>query len=145
MAERKLQQKGVATFVNMSITKGKVVNLKFKMRYDELVTSVNLLQGLNSNIQVMAKCGIKRPRALGEFTLGGLSFDKDGNATIPLKSMVENVNLDAICELVDAEEIVLKFKAKIEIEDKSKEDTPLIEETDNGEVIVEGKEVEENE
>ena len=46
-------------------------------------------------------------------------FDKDGNATIPFKSLVDNVNLDNICSLVDEDYIQLRFQAIIELPDTS--------------------------
>ncbi len=117
--EKKFKQKGIATFEGLSIGKNRIVQLKFKLRYDEIVTSVELLQGLNNDITVHAKTASGNPMSLGIFTLGGISFDKDGNATIPFKSLVDNVNLDNICSLVDEEYIQLRFQAIIELPDNS--------------------------
>lgn len=119
--EKKLKQKGIATFEGMSIGKNKTVQVKFKLRYDEILTSVELLQGLNSDITVHAKTAIGSPMNLGIFTIGGINFDKDGNAIIPFKSLVENVNLDNICSLVDEEYIQLRFMAVIELPDNETE------------------------
>ena len=115
--EKKFKQKGLATFEGMSIGKNRTVQVKFKLRYDEILTSVELLQGLNSDITVHAKCADSSPVNLGIFTIGAVNFDKDGNATIPFKSMVENVNLDNICSLVDEDYIQLRFQAIIELPD----------------------------
>lgn len=117
--EKKFKQKGIATFEGLSIGKNRIVQLKFKLRYDEIVTSVELLQGLNNDITVHAKTASGNPMSLGIFTLGGISFDKDGNATIPFKSLVDNVNLDNICSLVDEDYIQLRFQAIIELPDTS--------------------------
>lgn len=119
--EKKFKQKGIATFEGLSIGKNRIVQLKFKLRYDEIVTSVELLQGLNNDITVHAKTASGNPMSLGIFTLGGISFDKDGNATIPFKSLVDNVNLDNICSLVDEDYIQLRFQAIIELPDNSVE------------------------
>ena len=119
--EKKLQQKGIATFEGMSIGKNNTVQVKFKLRYDEILTSVELLQGLNSDITLFAKVPNKSPLNLGIFTIGAINFDKDGNATIPFKSLVESVNLESICSIVDEEYIQLKFQAIIELPDKSEE------------------------
>lgn len=119
--EKKFKQKGIATFEGLSIGKNRTVQLKFKLRYDEIVTSVELLQGLNNDITVHAKTASGNPMSLGIFTLGGISFDKDGNATIPFKSLVDNVNLDNICSLVDEDYIQLRFQAIIELPDNSEE------------------------
>lgn len=119
MAEKKLKQKGIAEFKGLSIGKNKTVQVKFKLRYDELLTSVNLLQGLNSDITVHAKCGTGKAMNLGIFTIGAVNFDKDGNAMIPFKSLTDNVNLDNICSLVDEEFIQLRFMAVLELPDSS--------------------------
>ena len=118
--EKKLKQKGVAIFDGMTIGKNKTVQLKFKMRYDEILTSVELLQGLNADITIHAKLpgGVVN---LGIFTIGSVNFDKDGNATIPFKSLVENVNLDNICSLVDEEYVQLRFMAVLELPDNNEE------------------------
>lgn len=117
--EKKFKQKGIATFEGLSIGKNKTVQVKFKLRYDEILTSVELLQGLNNDITVHAKTPSSNPMSLGIFTIGSVNFDKDGNATIPFKSLVDNVNLDNICSLVDEEYIQLRFQAIIELPDTS--------------------------
>lgn len=119
MAEKKFKQKGIAEFQGLSIGKNKTVQVKFKLRYDELLTSVNLLQGLNSDITVHAKCGTGKAMNLGIFTIGAVNFDKDGNAMISFKSLTDNVNLDNICSLVDEEFIQLRFMAVLELPDSS--------------------------
>jgi hypothetical protein len=119
LAEKKFKQKGIAEFQGLSIGKNKTVQVKFKLRYDELLTSVNLLQGLNSDITVHAKCGTGKAMNLGIFTIGAVNFDKDGNAMIPFKSLTDNVNLDNICSLVDEEFIQLRFMAVLELPDSS--------------------------
>lgn len=119
MEEKKFKQKGIAEFQGLSIGKNKTVQVKFKLRYDELLTSVNLLQGLNSDITVHAKCGTGKAMNLGIFTIGAVNFDKDGNAMIPFKSLTDNVNLDNICSLVDEKFIQLRFMAVLELPDSS--------------------------
>lgn len=120
--EKKFKQKGIATFQGLSIGRNKTVQLKFKLRYDEILTSVELLQGLNSDITVHAKIGDDKPINLGIFTIGAVNFDKDGNATIPFKSLVDNVNLDNINSIIDEDYIQLRFMAIIELPDNGSEE-----------------------
>lgn len=119
--EKKFKQKGVATFEGLTIGKNQTVQVKFKLRYDEILTSVELLQGLNTDITLQVKAS-SGAMSLGIFTIGAINFDKDGNATIPFKSLVENVNLSNICNLVDEEYIQLRFQAIIELPDNSNEE-----------------------
>mgnify|MGYP007113731302 FL=1 len=121
--ERKLKQQGIASFEGMNIGKNKTIQVKFKLRYDEILTSVELLQGLNNDITLHAKVPDKKPMNLGIFTIGAINFDKDGNATIPFKSLTDNVNVESICSLVDEELIQLRFQAIIELPDTSVEES----------------------
>lgn len=121
--ERKLKQQGIASFEGLSIGKNKTIQVKFKLRYDEILTSVELLQGLNNDITLHAKMPDKKPMNLGIFTIGAINFDKDGNATIPFKSLTDNVNVESICSLVDEELIQLRFQAIIELPDTSVEES----------------------
>ena len=121
--ERKLKQQGIASFEGLSIGKNKTIQVKFKLRYDEILTSVELLQGLNNDITLHAKVPDKKPMNLGIFTIGAINFDKDGNATIPFKSLTDNVNVESICSLVDEELIQLRFQAIIELPDTNVEES----------------------
>uniref|UniRef100_A0AAU8AYL7 Uncharacterized protein n=1 Tax=Dulem virus 36 TaxID=3145754 RepID=A0AAU8AYL7_9CAUD len=117
--QKEFRQKGVATFEGLQVGKTKTVVLTVKLRYDEVLTSVELLQGLNTDITIYAKLADRKPMNLGLFMIGGINFDKDGNAKIPFKSMVDNVNLDNLVQLVDEEYIQLMFRAIIELPDNS--------------------------
>ena len=117
--EKKFKQKGIATFEGLNIGKKKTVQLKFKLRYDEILTSVELLQGLNNDITVPPQAATGNPMSLGLFTIGAVNSDTDGDATIPFKSLVDNVNLDNMCALVDEDYIQLRFQAIIELPDTS--------------------------
>lgn len=120
---KELKQNGVAFFDGLSITKAGIVQVKFKFKYDELLTSINLLKFLNNDITIHAKAGIQKPMNLGLFTIGSVTHDRDGNAVIPFKSLVDNVNIENICKLVnETDPIRLKFLAVLELEDKGGEE-----------------------
>ena len=65
--ERKLKQQGIASFEGLSIGKNKTIQVKFKLRYDEILTSVELLQGLNNDITLHAKVPDKKPMIKSRF------------------------------------------------------------------------------
>lgn len=115
--EKNFKQKGVASFNGLSISKSKVVTFKVKMRYDEVVTSVELLQATNTDVTIHAKVGMSKPVELGIFTVDGISFDKDRNATATFKSLVDNVNIDNISDIISEEYIQLRFLAVLELPD----------------------------
>lgn len=128
--QKKFQQKGLATFDGLSIGKKQTVQLKFKFSYDELITTVQLLQGLNTDITIIAKVNGSKPMNLGLFTIGDVKIDRDGNTLANFKSLVENVNLNNIMEIVDSDYIQVMFRALIEIEQK--EETEEQEDEENG-------------
>ena len=115
--EKNFKQKGVASFNGLSISKSKVVTFKVKMRYDEVVTSVELLQATNTDVTIHAKVGTSKPVELGIFMVDGISFDKDRNATATFKSLVDNVNIDNISDIISEEYIQLRFLAVLELPD----------------------------
>ena len=117
--EREFKQKGLATFKSLSVSQKQVVTLKFALKYDELLTSVNLLQGLNTDITIHAKPPVGKALNLGLFRIGSINFDRDGNAVIPFTSMVENVNMNNICDIIQEETIILRFLAVLELPDNS--------------------------
>ncbi len=121
--EKELKEKGIAVFEGLNITKTKVVKLKFLLRYDEMITSVNLLQGLNSDITVHAKVPDRKPMNLGVFNVGSVNFDKDGNAKVLLESMLESVDMDSIYEVAAADYIVIMFRAVLDLPDYGDTDT----------------------
>lgn len=120
---KEIKLKGVSKFSGFSISAARVVTLNIIMGYEEIITSVQLLQGLNNDITALAKLGIKKPISLGVFTVNSVNFDKDGNAKVSLKSMVDNVDLDNIMELIECNDIIqMMFKAVIELPGEVMED-----------------------
>ena len=116
---KKFSQKGIATFAGLSIGANKVVTLKFKLRYDEIITSINLLQGLNNDITIKAKVDGSKEKNLGVFGISGIPFDKDGNATVTFKSTVDNVEMENITSLMysDSDYVQLSFLAVLQLEE----------------------------
>lgn len=124
MAEKEFKQRGIATFKSMQVATSKVVTLTFKLRYDEMITSINLLQGLNNDITIHARVSGRKAVNLGMFTIGAINFDKDGNAIVPFKSRIESVNMNNISEVLTAEQddiIQLQFLAVLELPDNGEE------------------------
>ena len=117
--EKEFKQNGLASFLGLNVGASKAVTLKFKISYSEIVTSINLLQGLNTDITIQAKVGSAKPIDLGMFTIGNVSFDRDGNATVQFKALVDNVNLDKIVTIVDEEQVKLRFLAVLELPDST--------------------------
>lgn len=115
--EKKLQEKGLAEFDGMSVSSGQIVTLKLKLRYDEMLTSVNLLQALQTDVTVQAKVPDEKAFNLGIFSVNSVSFDKDGNAKVCLKALVDNVEINRVCQLASEQIIQIRFLAVLELPD----------------------------
>lgn len=116
MQEKEVKLKGISSYAGLSISASKVVTLNVNLEYSEIVTSVNLLQTLNSDVTVLVKLGLKKPVNLGVFTVNGIKFDKDGNSKVTLKSMIGSVDLDNIMDFVECDDTTqLMFKSIIEL------------------------------
>lgn len=116
-----LKQKGVAKFQGFNVAASKVVTLKVKIPFNELVTSVKLLQSLNTDVTIHARMDGAKAVNLGMFNIGSVSFDKDGNASAQFKSMMENVDTENICAMADAELVELMYRAIIELPETNEE------------------------
>lgn len=114
--QKKIDKRGVATFKGINITQNKVVTLKFCLRYDEIGTSVGILPLHNTDVTVYAKIPDRKAFNLGFFTVDSINFDRDRNSVVTLKSLVQNVNIEEICEVIDSDMIQLRFLAVLEIE-----------------------------
>ena len=119
MATKKIKQKGVATFHGLNVGATKKISVKFKFRYDEIMTSISLLQGLNTDVTIQAKTSESGVMALGIFTIGSVNFDNNGNATVTFNSLVDSVNIDDIVSLIEEEYVQLRFMAIIELPDNA--------------------------
>lgn len=120
MSKKEMKAKGVCEFQGFNVSAKNVAKLKVSMRYDEIVTSVNLMQALNTDIDVFARYGGKVER-LGMFKLDAITHDKDGNSKITVASMLDNVEFEKIMELAlysQSEITQILFKAVLEIEQK---------------------------
>lgn len=116
-----LKQKGIVKFQGFNVASSKVVTLKVKLPFNEMVTSVKLLQSLNSDVTIHAKMDGSKAVSLGMFSISSVTFDKDGNATAQFKSMLENVDSENICSLADSEVTEMLFRAIIELPEKEEE------------------------
>lgn len=114
MSEKnELKLKAVTKIKSFGVDSKKVVTIKMQFSYADMVTSVNLLAGLNVDVAVLARVASGAQYNLGVFKNAGTTFDKDGNSIVTLKSMVDNVNVDKISALLsdETEAFQVMFKA----------------------------------
>ena len=76
-----------------SVKKNGSVDLKFKIPYSELVTSLEVLQLLGCNMTL--KCKVSGSTVeVGTFYLSLFSVDREGETTIKLNSELDSIELD---------------------------------------------------
>lgn len=115
-----MKAKGVCEFQGFNVSAKNVAKLRVSMRYDEIVTSVNLMQALNTDIDVFVRYDGKVER-LGMYKLDSITHDKDGNSKITLSSMLESVEFEKVMEFAlfsESQIVQILFKAILEIESK---------------------------
>lgn len=110
---QELKQSGVATVKSFSVNKSTVV-LKVVLSYEELLTSINMLKACNVDVTIYAKEPLGKGMQLGVFTINDIRFDKDQNCVVTFKSLIDSVNPDNICRIIQSGEVKIKFMAVIE-------------------------------
>lgn len=99
------------------------INLTFKCDYGELSNSIQLLQLLNNDINVIAKVASEnKPFKIGSFRLKGVTIDDDGESKITFNSITDYVEIDNINKLITNETFKLKCVAEVEIESDDNEE-----------------------
>lgn len=112
-----MKQTGVASVEGFSIRK-KIVTLKLRFEFNEFLTSINLLQCMNTDVTVLAKFpdGEKAVN-LGVYTIESNNFNKNHESLIVLKSLIDSINLDNTCRATVADNVIIRFLAVLELPD----------------------------
>jgi hypothetical protein len=120
--EKSLQTKIVAKYAGHSVKANKNVDVNFVAGYDQLTSSIQLLQLLNVDVEVMAKLPDEKPMKLGSFRVKGVNIDHDGESKILFNGMDDYVDTNAINKLVGSELVQLKFEGIVDVEEGDEED-----------------------
>lgn len=119
--EKNFKKRGVAVFNGLNIGKNNQITFKLKLSYDEAITGISLLQATNTDVTVQAKVGTCNVMDLGIFTISNVTFDRDRNCCVTLKSLLDNINLDNITETITDDIVQFRFMAVLELPDLEKE------------------------
>ena len=114
--------KQVVNYSGHNVKTNGSIDLTFKAKYDELTNSMQLLQMLNNDVNIVTKIpGIKKPIPLGMFRVKSVNFDGDGESTLKFNSIVDNVEMNNINSIVCKEEFQVLLSADIELEEDEEE------------------------
>lgn len=117
MSEKKIVVKEVVNYKGHSVRANGSVDLSFSSMYDELTNSIQCLQMLNNDVNIVAKLPNEKPVELGMFRIKNISFDDDGESTLKFNSLDQNVELNNLSNIITNEKFQIKMSALIELEE----------------------------
>ena len=95
------------------------VDLNFKVKYSNLVNTIQLMQLLNNDITIKAKVSNKVTR-LGIFRIKNVVIDGDGESKIKLIGLSDYIEMDELNNLPlsneDSKEFYVMYEADVEEE-----------------------------
>lgn len=102
------------------------VNLKLKARYSELTNSIQLMQLLNNDVDIVAKLPDKKAKNLGLFRIQQIIIDGDGESVLKFNGISDYIEMDNLNQLPlnsdDIKEFKVMFKSQVEIEEENEEE-----------------------
>lgn len=125
MSDQRVMARIVGKFDGTSVTAKGVVDIKFKLPYDEILNYIKTLQMLNNNVIVTSQVVPNPELALGEFRIKSLNISGDGEAKFCLTTTTEFAEMDNVNKLSSdlGANVVITLTALIESEDDESEDT----------------------
>lgn len=131
MSDKQVMARIVGKFDGTNVTAKGVVDLKFKLPYDEILNYIKTLQMLNNNINVTSQIVPNPELDLGIFMIKSLNIGGDGEAKFCLTTTTVSAEMDNVNKLSSdiGANVVITLTAAIEPEDEElEEDWPEDEE-----------------
>ena len=124
MSTKKIDIEQVVTSGGYSINANGIAMVTFKSKYGELVNTVNMLQLLNNDVDVVAKVPGEKERAVGKyFRIKQIIVDGDGEQTVKLQGVSEFVDVESLASLpfknAEVPEFRVHLASSIELEDEN--------------------------
>lgn len=114
--------KEVVKYDGHSVRANGSVDLGFKAMYSEITNSMQVLQALNNDVNIVAKFPGAKAIKLGMFRVKNVVFDGDGESKIKFNAITDNVEMDALNSIISNEEFQIMMTAEIEMEDDESEE-----------------------
>lgn len=123
----KVKVEQVVTSGGYSISAAGVTMVTFKCKYGELVNTVQMLQLLNNDIDIVANVPGEKEKAVGHyFRLKQITVDGDGEQTIKLQGVSEFTEVDTLSMLpfknAEIPEFRITLSSSIELETEDDEE-----------------------
>ena len=114
--------KEVVKYDGHSVRANGSVDLGFKAMYSEITNSMQVLQLLNNDVDIIAKFPGAKPIKLGMFRVKNVVFDGDGESKLKFNAISDNVEMDSLNQLISSEEFQIMMQSDLEIEEDESED-----------------------
>ena len=115
--EKKVTAKEVVNYKGHSVKANGSVDLSFSAMYDELTNTIQCLQMLNNDVDIVAKLPNEKPFELGMYRIKNILFDGDGESTIKFNSLDQNVELENLSRIITSEKFQIRMCAMVELEE----------------------------
>ena len=119
MSEKKIIVKEVVNYKGHSVKANGSVDLSFSAMYDELTNTIQCLQMLNNDVDIVAKVPNEKPFPLGMYRIKSVNFDGDGESTIKFNSLDQNVELENLGKIITNEKFQIRMVAMVELEEEA--------------------------
>lgn len=119
--EKEIKTKMVVKYNGHQVKANKSVDLSFKVGYDQLTSTVQVLQLLNNDVDIVAKLPDEPAIKLGSFRVQNVAINHDGESVIKFNSMSDFVETDNFNKLIGSDLIKIQLSAVIELEDEEEE------------------------
>lgn len=117
MSEKKIVVKEVVNYKGHSVKANGSIDLSFSAMYDELTNTIQCLQMLNNDVDIIAKLPNEKPVELGMYRIKNIIFDGDGESTIKFNSLDQNVELENLSKIITSEKFQVRMTAMVELEE----------------------------
>lgn len=116
--EKKVIVKEVVNYKGHSVKANGSVDLSFSAMYDELTNTIQCLQMLNNDVDIVAKLPNEKAFELGMYRIKSVMFDGDGESTIKFNSLDQNVELENLGKIITNEKFQIRMVAMVELEEE---------------------------
>ena len=121
--EQKIEVMAIGSFDGNNIKKNKSIDLKFKFGIDQRSEVIKAVMLVGQDVSVFTKQGKEKAKFIGVFRFNGMNIDRDGETKITFNSLLEEVRVDAMNEMIEnGEYMKIKMVADVELEDETEDD-----------------------
>lgn len=112
--EKEIKIYSACEYAGHSINNAGIVNLNLVFDFSELQNVILMMQLLNEDIEVFCKINADTKK-IGNFGIKDIKINSNGESKIKLSSLIQSVDVSAINDLIERDNIKIAFKANINV------------------------------